>query len=91
MATQSLSEPFQKLSVHAVNVLARLAAKREVKAALAGEGRRLSMVRHSEIMERALALLDANPKLYDEARALAQRLGMYERPSRRRHSVVENR
>jgi hypothetical protein len=45
------------------------------------------MVRHSEIMAKAQALLDANPKLYDEARALAERLGMYQRPSRRRIAV----
>jgi hypothetical protein len=83
-ATPSVPEPFQKISVHAVNVLARLAAKRQIKAQLAGEGRRLSMVRHSEIMEKARAYLEANPKLYDEAKALAQRLGMWAKPSRRR-------
>jgi hypothetical protein len=35
------------------------------------------------IMARA-SYLDANPKLYDEAKALAERLGMYQRKSRRR-------
>jgi hypothetical protein len=83
-ANPTLPDTFQPVSVHAVMVLARLAAKRQVKSALAGEGIRVSMVRHSEIMERARAYLDANPKLYDEARELAQRLGMYQRPSRRR-------
>jgi hypothetical protein len=86
-ATPSVPEPTQKISVHAVNVLARLAAQRQIKAQLAGEGVRVSMVRHSEIMERANALLSANPRLYIEARALAERLGMYQRPSRRRLSV----
>jgi hypothetical protein len=76
-AINSVADTFQPVSAHAINVLARLAAQRQVKAQLAGEGRRVSMVRHSEIMERARAYLDANPKLYDEARALAQRLGMY--------------
>ena len=69
------------------SVLARLAAQRQIKAQLAGEGIRVSMVRHSEIMERARAYLADNPQVYDEARALAQRLGMYQRPIRRRLSV----
>jgi hypothetical protein len=38
-------------------------------------------------MERARAYLDAHPQLYIEAKALAQRLGMYQRPSRRRLPV----
>ena len=86
-ANANLLDTFKPVSVHAVVVLARLAAKREVKAQLAGEGRRVSMVRHSEIMERARAYLDAHPQLYIEAKALAQRLGMYQRPSRRRLPV----
>jgi hypothetical protein len=65
-------------------VLARLAAQRQVKAQLAGEGRRVSMVRHSEIMERTRAYLEDHPQLYIEAKALAERLGMYQRKSRRR-------
>jgi hypothetical protein len=82
-----MEEHFKPISVHAVNVLARLAAQREIKAQLAGEGRRVSMVRHSEIMAMAQAYLADHPKLYDEARALAERLGMFQRPSRRRPAV----
>jgi hypothetical protein len=63
-ATPNVPEPFRKISVAAVNVLARLAAQRQVKAALAGEGVRVTMVPYREIMERANALLDANPRLY---------------------------
>jgi hypothetical protein len=82
-----MEEHFRPVSHHAVVVLARLAAQRQIKAQLAGEGVRVSMVRHSEIMAQARALLAAKPQLYDEARALAERLGMYQRPSRRRRAV----
>jgi hypothetical protein len=68
-------------------VLARLAAKRQVKAALAGQGIRVSMVRHSEIMERARAFLAEHPEVYAEAREIAGRLGMYQRTRRRRTAV----
>jgi hypothetical protein len=75
---------FQPISASAVHVLARLAARKAVKEELRAEGVRPSLVKPAEISARARAYLEANPRLYKEALERAQRLGMYEKPKRRR-------
>lgn len=70
----------------AVYVLARLAAKKAVNEQLRSEGRRLTLVFSAEITRRANEYLALHPELFDEARERAQRLGMFEKPKRRRRS-----
>lgn len=83
---QSTLDTFQPISVSAVYVLARLAAKKAVKKQLRSEGRRLTLVFSAEITRRANEYLALHPELFDEARERAQRLGVFEKPKRRRRS-----
>jgi hypothetical protein len=61
---------------HAINVLARLAARNTVKEKLKGDGVRLTLVPPRVIAERATAYLEANPHLYEEAFQRAKRMGL---------------
>jgi hypothetical protein len=61
------------IGTHAVNVLARLAARNEVKQQLRDQAIRPSSV---NIAERARAYLEANPHLYEEALQRAWRMGL---------------
>jgi len=61
---------------HAINVLARLAAKNAVKDQLRAEGVRVTLIPPREIAEKAKAYLDANPHLYEEAIQRALRMGL---------------
>jgi hypothetical protein len=79
-----MANSFEHVSISAVKVLARLAAKRAVETELRAKGVRVTLVRPAEISAQANAYLAANPQLYDEARERAARLGMYEKPRRRR-------
>jgi hypothetical protein len=69
-------------------VLARLAARNAVKEQLRADGVRVSLVRPCEINIKATAYLASHPELMDEARERARRLGMFEKPKRRRKSAV---
>ena len=71
------------ISICAVKVLARLAAKKAVEAELRAQGVRTTLVKPAELTVQANAYLAPNPQLYDEARERAARLGMYEKPRRR--------
>jgi hypothetical protein len=88
MATNSLPQPtldtFQPISASAVHVLARLAARRAVQDELRSQGIRVSLVKPAEINAKANEYLALHQELYDEARSRAQRLGMFEKPKRRR-------
>jgi hypothetical protein len=78
MATNSLPKltEFRPISVSAVHVLARLAARRAVQEELRSQGVRVSLVKPAEIAEKAKAYLDANPRLYEEAYSRAWRMGL---------------
>jgi hypothetical protein len=77
-----MADPFQQISVFAVNVLARQAAKKAVKEQMRAEGRRVTLVPPVEIAQKANEYLALNPELYDEARERAQRLKLYDKPKR---------
>ena len=79
-----MAEPFQHISVSAINVLARLAARNEVKGQLRDQGVRVSLVPSREITIQANEYLALHPELFDEARERAHRLRLYEKPKRRR-------
>jgi hypothetical protein len=85
MATNSLPQStLQPISASAVHVLARLAARRAVTEELRAAGVRVSLVKPAEISAKAQAYLQAHPELYREALERAQRLGLYEKPKRRK-------
>ena len=69
-----MAEASQQISVFAVNVLARQAAKKAVQAELRARGdRRLVPVR--EMVARAKDYLAGHPELYVEARERARQIG----------------
>jgi hypothetical protein len=77
-----MAKHFQLVGTQAVKVLARLAARNEVKRQLQGQGVRVSHVRHAEILARASEYLEQHPELWAQALARAQHLGMIENPCR---------
>jgi NAD(P)-dependent dehydrogenase (short-subunit alcohol dehydrogenase family) len=83
---QSTLNTFQPIGASAVHVLARLAAKKAVKEQLRDEGVRVSLVLPREINTKAVEYLALHPELIDEARERAHRLGMFDKPKRRRRS-----
>ena len=68
----------------AVHVLARLAARNAVKQQMRDAGVRVTLVPPAEINANANEYLALHQELYDEARERAHRLGMFEKPKRRR-------
>ena len=85
MATKSLPQStFQPISASAVHVLARMAARRAVQEQLRSQGVRVTLVKPAEISARARVYLADHPELYRVALERAQRLGMYEKPRRKR-------
>ena len=72
------AKSFSHIGNHAINVLARLAAKNAVKEKLRGDGVRMSLVPPRVIAEQARAYLEANPHLYEEAFERAKRMGWIE-------------
>ena len=70
------AKSFSHIGNHAINVLARLAAKNHVKEKIRADGvERLTLVPPRVIAERAQAYLEANPHLYREAYERAQKMG----------------
>ena len=67
---------------HAINTLARLAAKNAVKEKLRGDGVRLTLVPPREISEQAQRYLVEHPELYQQALQRARRMGWIERDPR---------
>jgi hypothetical protein len=65
---------FEHISIMAVKVLARLAAKKAVQAELKDAGVRVTLVKPVEIRERAAAYLLNHPELYVAAHERAQRM-----------------
>jgi hypothetical protein len=64
-----MDDTFKPVSVHAVRLLARLAAKRMVEAELKDEGHHVTFVRPALINERARAYLDQHPELLKVAQS----------------------
>ena len=71
---------FDHISICAVKVLARLAAKKAVEAELRAKGVRTTLVKPTELTALANDYLAQHGELYIEARERAARLGMYEKP-----------
>jgi hypothetical protein len=69
-----------KSASHAINTLARLAAKNAVKEKLRGDGVRLTLVPPREITEKAQQWLADHPELYREAFERAKRMGWIKQP-----------
>jgi hypothetical protein len=63
---------------HAINFLARSAARNAVKEKLRDDGVRLSLVPIREISEQAERYLAEHPELYQQALERARQLGMIE-------------
>jgi len=72
---------FSHIGTHAINVLARLAAKNAVKEELKAQNFRVSLVPPSEIAQKTKAYLDANPHLYEEAYSRAWKMGLIKQSS----------
>jgi hypothetical protein len=85
MATNSLPKltEFRPISVSAVHVLARLAARRVVQEELRSQGVRVSLVKPADISAKAQSYLADHPELYREALERAQRMGLYEKRRRK--------
>jgi hypothetical protein len=81
---QSTLDTFQPISASAVQMLARLAAKKAVTEQLRAEGRRVTLISPAEINAKVRAYLVDHPELYQQALERAQRMGMYEKPRRRK-------
>jgi hypothetical protein len=84
------AKSFSHIGTHAINVLARLAAKRAVQDELRSQGVRVTLVRPAEITERAKAYLEANPHLYEEALQRAWKLGLIEHVERIDQAVFDD-
>jgi hypothetical protein len=70
------AKSFSHIGNHAINVLARLAAKNAVKEKLRGDGVRMTLVPPRVIAEQAQRYLADHPELYREALERALRLGL---------------
>jgi hypothetical protein len=70
------AKSFSHIGSHAINVLARLAAKNAIKEKLRGDGVRLTLVPPREITEKAQQWLADHPELYQQALERALRLGL---------------
>ena len=69
---------FKPVGTVAVNVLARVAAKKAVQEELKAQRVRVALVKPAEIAERAKAHLEANPHLYEKAYSRASQMGLIE-------------
>ena len=65
---------------HAINILARSAARNAVKEQMCDQGVRVTLVPTREIDEKATIYLEEHPELFDQARERALRLGMIAPP-----------
>jgi hypothetical protein len=76
-------DTFKPISHHAVNALARLAARRAVVAELRDQGHRVGMLKASTISAKANEYLAQHPELYAQAHATAELFKMGDRVKRR--------
>ena len=66
-----MANSFEHISICAIKVLARLAAKKAVEAELRAKGVRVTLVKPAEISAQAQVYLQSHPELYREALARA--------------------
>ena len=78
-----MANSFEHISICAVKVLARLAAKKAVEAELKAQCVRVTLVEPAEISARTQVYLADHPELIDEAKARALRLGLLRRRTER--------
>jgi hypothetical protein len=71
---------FKLVGTHAINVLARLAAKNAIKEQMRGEGTRLTLVPPRVIAEKAQRYLEQHPELYQQAFERAKQMGWIKQP-----------
>jgi len=81
---------FQPIGAVAINVLARVAAKKAVQEQLKAQGVRVTLVKPAEIAAQAKAYLEANPHLYEEALQRAWRMGLVEHVERIDQAVFDD-
>ena len=74
-----MANSFEHISITAVKVLARLAARKAVETELRAKGIRVTLVKPAEITAQAQVYLQSHPELIDEAKARTLRLGMFEK------------
>ena len=70
------AKSFEHIPGFAINVLARLEAKKAVKEQLRARGIRLTYVPAREIVARTKAHLEAHPELYEQALQRAWQMGV---------------
>ena len=70
------AKSFSHIGNHAINVLARLAAKKAVQEQLRADGVRVTLVKPAEISAKAQVYLADHPELYQEALERALRVGL---------------
>ena len=70
------AKSFSHIGNHAINVLARLAAKKAVQEQLRADGVRVTLVKPAEISAKAQVYLADHPELYQEALERALRMGL---------------
>ena len=75
------AKSFEHIPGFAINVLARLEAKKQVKEHLRAQGIRLTYVPAREIVAQAKAHLEAHPELYEQALQRAWEMGVCSRQS----------
>ena len=70
------AKSFEHIPGFAINVLARLEAKKQVKEHLRAQGIRLTYVPAREIVARTKAHLEAHPEVYEQALQRAWEMGL---------------
>ena len=78
-----MAKAFEHISIVAINVLARLAARRAVQEQLRAQGVRVTLVKPAEISAQAIQYLASHPELYAQAKERARLMGMFEKPRRK--------
>ena len=81
-----MAKSFKPIGAHAINVLARLAAKSAVKEQMRGEGIRMTLVPPRVITEKANVYLADHPELYQQALERAKQMGWIKPPLAERNS-----
>ena len=71
-----MAKQFSHIGNHAINVLARLAARKAVQEELRSQGVRVTLVKPADIAAQAKVYLEQHPELYQQALERALRMGL---------------
>jgi hypothetical protein len=85
-----MAKSFKPIGTHAVAILARLAARNEIKEQLKAQGVRVSLVKPAEISVQANEYLSQHPELYEEALQRAWKLGLIKQADRIDHALFDD-